>query len=29
MIWMNWDSKNGGIDWGRIGTMISNTNDKG
>jgi len=29
MIWMNWDSKNSGIDWGRIGTMISNTNDKG
>ncbi len=29
MIWMNWDSKNGGIGWGRIGTMISNANDKG
>ena len=22
MIWMNWDSKNGGIDFARIGTMI-------
>jgi len=29
MIWMNWDSKNGGIDWGRIGTMMNNENDKG
>ena len=29
MIWMNWDSKNGGIDWGRIGTMMNNANDKG
>jgi len=29
MIWMNWDSKNGGIDWERIGTMINNINDKG
>lgn len=29
MIWMNWDSKNGGIDWKRIGTMISNSNEKG
>jgi len=29
MIWMNWDSKNGGIDWGRIGTMMKNANDKG
>lgn len=25
MIWMNWDRKNGGIDWDRIGTIISNT----
>ncbi len=23
MIWMNWDSKNGGIGWNRIGTIIS------
>ncbi|MCI0664724.1 MAG: signal peptidase I [Acidobacteria bacterium] len=23
MIWMNWDSKNGGIDWGRIGNEIN------
>jgi signal peptidase I len=22
MIWMNWDSKNGGISWGRIGMML-------
>lgn len=22
MIWMNWDSKNGGIDWKRIGRMM-------
>ena len=22
MIWMNWDSKNGGIEWSRIGTII-------
>ncbi len=22
MIWMNWDLKNGGIDWSRIGTML-------
>ncbi len=22
MIWMNWDSRNGGIDWNRIGKMI-------
>jgi signal peptidase I len=22
LIWMNWDRKNGGIDWKRIGTMI-------
>jgi len=22
MIWMNWDSKNGGVDFSRIGTMI-------
>jgi len=22
MIWMNWDSKNGGIDWKRIGTIM-------
>lgn len=22
MIWMNWDSRNGGIDWGRIGTIL-------
>lgn len=22
MIWMNWDSKNGGVDFNRIGTMI-------
>ena len=29
MIWMNWDSKNGGIEWGRIGTMIDIKNDKG
>jgi signal peptidase I len=29
MIWMNWDSKNGGIDWKRIGRMINNINDKG
>ncbi len=29
MIWMNWDSKNGGVDWKRIGTMINNTDDKG
>ncbi len=29
MIWMNWDSKNGGIDWGRIGTMMNNAYDKG
>ena len=29
MIWMNWDSKNGGVDWERIGTMINNTNHKG
>jgi len=29
MIWMNWDSKNGGVDWKRIGRMINNTNDEG
>ena len=29
MIWMNWDSKNGGVEWKRIGTMINNTYDKG
>jgi len=29
MIWMNWDSENGGVDWKRIGTMINNTDDKG
>ena len=23
MIWMNWDIKNGGIAWGRIGTMLN------
>ena len=23
MIWMNWDLKNGGIAWGRIGTMLN------
>ncbi len=22
MIWMNWDSRNGGIDWKRIGTIL-------
>lgn len=22
MIWMNWDSRNGGIDWSRIGTIL-------
>ncbi|MFV2057601.1 MAG: signal peptidase I [Thiohalomonadales bacterium] len=22
MVWMNWDSANGGVDWGRIGTAI-------
>ncbi len=22
MIWMNWDSRNGGIDWQRIGTIL-------
>jgi signal peptidase I len=22
MIWMNWDNKNGGIDWSRIGNLI-------
>ncbi len=29
MIWMNWDSKNGGVEWKRIGTMIDIKNDKG
>ena len=29
MIWMNWDSKNGGVDWKRIGRMINSTNDEG
>ena len=28
MIWMNWDGKNGGVEWNRIGTMISKINDK-
>ena len=23
MIWMNWDSKNSGIDWKRIGTLLN------
>ena len=23
MIWMNWDIKNAGIEWGRIGTMLN------
>jgi signal peptidase I len=22
VIWMNWDFKNGGVDWGRLGTVI-------
>ncbi len=22
MIWMNWDIKNGGIDWHRLGTIL-------
>jgi len=22
LIWMNWDSRNGGIEWGRIGTIL-------
>ena len=29
MVWMNWDSKNSGVDWKRIGTMINNIYDKG
>ena len=28
MIWMNWDSKNGGIDWKRIGTMVNEIDDE-
>lgn len=27
MVWMNWDSKNSGVDWGRIGKMIGNRNN--
>lgn len=23
MIWMNWDTRNGGIDWSRIGTILN------
>jgi len=23
LIWMNWDIKNAGIEWGRIGTMLN------
>jgi signal peptidase I len=22
VIWMNWDGKNGGVDFGRLGTVI-------
>jgi signal peptidase I len=22
LIWMNWDARNGGIEWGRIGTIL-------
>jgi len=22
LIWMNWDTRNGGIEWGRIGTIL-------
>ena len=29
MVWMNWDSKNSGVGWNRIGTMINNIYDKG
>lgn len=27
MIWMNWDSKNSGIDWRRIGTMVTDVSN--